>query len=335
MTKRELFIEIGGLAILILIGIIGPELASGNVQEFLGKMPQIYIMSIAALGLNIILGYCGMFHFGLAAFVGIGAYTAGILSYRNFPFGFGFWPLLIAGPCVSMVAGVCLGIPLMRVRGDYLAIVSLGFAEIVKDCLLNLQVITNGSQGLNPIPVPTIPYLSFSQTVKPWYFFTLAMLYICIRACKRLSKSKYGREWKAVRDDELAAGCIGINPIAVKMKALAVGCFLAGLAGVLYASKLETTAEPKTFDFNLSAMMIAMVILGGLGSIYGTIVGVFLLYMFEISSAMASEYIQVHYPNISQNYLFLDPNYWKLAVFGLALVLVARFRPRGILPEEA
>jgi len=337
MNKREMLLEGAVLFVLILIGVFGPMIPFSAVQVILGKMPQIFIISIAALGLNIIMGYCGMFHFGLAAFVGIGAYTLGILTFRNYPFGLGFWPLLIIGPCVTMVAGVCLGIPLMRVKGDYLAIVSLGFGEIVKDCMVNLSVITNGSQGLNPVPVPNFPEsfgISFSDTIRPWYFFTLIILFVCIRFCRQLSNSRFGRAWRAIRDDELAAGCIGLEQINVKLNALAVGCMLAGLSGVLYASKLETTAEPKTYDFNFSAMLIAMVILGGIGSVYGTVAGVCILYMFEIFSPMASEYIQSNFPTIADKYVFLDPNFWKLATFGLALVIMTRYKPKGIIPEE-
>jgi branched-chain amino acid transport system permease protein len=339
MNKREILTEIIILILLILIGIIVPKYIPQQsiIQEIFRKIPQMFIMAIAAIGLNIILGYAGMFHFGIGAFVAIGAYTIGILTYRNYPFGLDFWQLFIIAPLVTMVIGILLGLPLMRLKGDYLAIVTLGFAEIVKDTLVNVEVITKGTQGLDPIPAPSFPSswnISFTESDQPWYFFTLIILFICLRVCKNITSSNYGRLWKSIRDDEIAASCMGINPVSVKLRALAIGCFFAGLAGMLYASNLGTTVEPKNYDFNFSAMLIVMVILGGLGNVYGSILGVIILQGFDSLCAILSERIQRAAPSLIEQTIFLDPKNWKWLVFGLLLIIVVRFKPKGLLPEK-
>jgi branched-chain amino acid transport system permease protein len=310
------------------------------------QLTYIFIYAILALGLNVVVGYTGILHLGIAAFFGIGAYITGILTVPAYPFGFGFVASLVCATGGAALAGLLLGAPTLRLRGDYVAIVTLGFGEVTRFTLRNLEEITAGTRGLNPVPPPQLP--QFMHTPLGWlgiqpdwaldyrlfYYLALGLLLAVVLLLRNLERSRLGRAWVAIREDELAATCMGINAARVKLSAFALGCGLAGMAGCLYATALTSTAGPDAFDFNRSVIMLCCVILGGLGSIRGTLLGVFLLIGFDNVAAPALDgFLQRANINPGGS-AWLTFSNWKLMIFGLALILMMRFRPEGLLPSR-
>jgi branched-chain amino acid transport system permease protein len=303
------------------------------------QLTYIFIYAILALGLNVVVGYTGLLHLGIAAFFGIGAYITGILTVPAYPFQFGFLIALALSTVGAAVFGMLLGAPTLRLRGDYVAIVTLGFGEVTRFTLRNLEEITAGTRGLNPVPPPALPAAAatplgwlgigsdWSVDYRLFYYLALVVLVAVVGLLAYLERSRLGRAWVAIREDELAATCMGINAARVKLSALAIGCGLAGLAGCLYATTLTSTAGPDAFDFNRSMIMLCCVILGGLGSIRGTLLGVFLLVGFDnVVAPILDGLIQSADIDTADNPLFTFSN-WKLMIFGVALVLMVRFRP--------
>jgi branched-chain amino acid transport system permease protein len=310
------------------------------------QLTYIFIYAILALGLNVVVGYTGLLHLGIAAFFGIGAYITGILTVKAYPFQVGFLAAVAFSTAGAALFGLLLGAPTLRLRGDYLAIVTLGFGEVTRFTLRNLEEITAGTRGLNPVPPPELPQFmitplgwlgiqpDWSLDYRLFYYLSLGMLILVIALLKSLERSRLGRAWVAIREDELAATCMGINPARVKLSAFAMGCGLAGLAGCLYATALTSTAGPDAFDFNRSIIMLCCIILGGLGSLRGTLLGVFLLIGFDnVAAPVLDGLIQRININPNDNPL-LTFSKWKLAIFGLALILMMRFRPEGLLPAS-
>jgi len=307
-----------------------------------GQVTTLFIYCILALGLNVMVGYTGLVHLGIAAFFGIGAYLHAILTVPMNPFHWPFVAAAAASVLVTAGVGLFLGAPTLRLRGDYLAIVTLGFGEVVKVTLRNLEQITGGMKGLNPVPPPgagmTVAGIdighAFATDPRWFYYLTLAALALVVVAMRRLERSRLGRAWIAVREDELAAAAMGISAVRVKLSAFALSSAVAGLAGCLYAASLFTTADPNAYDFNRSIMVLCAVILGGLGSIPGTLLGVTLLVGFDtVLAPWADSWIQQLEINPSGSSL-LSFSGWRLAVFGLALVLVMRYRPEGLVPSR-
>jgi branched-chain amino acid transport system permease protein len=295
---------------------------------------RVLIFTLLGLGLNVVVGYTGLLHLGVAAFMAIGVYAHAIFTCSIYPFQFGFWISLLLAPLVGVAAGLILGSPTLRLRGDYLAIVTLGFGEITQDVLKNLDAITKGAQGINPLPPPALPGYTFeASSYVPWYVLYLAILMAVILLVRAIENSRLGRQWVAIREDELAAGCIGIQGTRAKLMAFALTAALCGLAGVLYATKLETTAEPTTYDFNVSMTVLCILIVGGMGSIRGVLVGAAIVMGFDILLKKVTEAAQQAGLASSTN-VFLTPTNWKYLIFGLALVLMMRFRPEGILPSS-
>ena len=265
-----------------------------------------------------------------------------ILTVPMYPFRIGFLPAAIAAVLVSAGTGLALGAPTLRLRGDYLAIVTLGFGEVAKVTLRNLEQITGGMKGLNPVPPPgagvTLGGVDLGKefAIDPRWFYYLALLALAgvVLAMRRLENSRLGRALVAVREDELAAQAMGISATRVKLSAFAMSSAVAGLAGCLYAASLSTTADPNAYDFNRSIMVLCAVILGGLGSIPGTLLGVAILVGFDtVLAPWADSWIQQMNINPTGSSL-LSFSGWRLAVFGLALVLVMRFRPEGLVPSR-
>lgn len=309
------------------------------------QLTYIFIYAILALGLNVVVGYAGLLHLGIAAFFGIGAYITGILTVNAYPFQFGFLAALVASTAGAAMLGMLLGAPTLRLRGDYVAIVTLGFGEVTRFTLRNLEEITAGTRGLNPVPPPDLPAVlhaplgwlgissDWSLDYRLFYYLSLGLLLVVIWLLSNLERSRLGRAWVAIREDELAATCMGINAARVKLSAFAIGCGLAGMAGCLYATTLTSTAGPDAFDFNRSMIMLCCVILGGMGSLRGALLGVFLLIGFDNVVAPALDgLLQAADIDASGN-RFLSFSNWKLMIFGLALVLMVRFRPEGLLPS--
>jgi branched-chain amino acid transport system permease protein len=315
-----------------------------DVRLGLGRqLVNVFIFAILCLALNLQAGYAGLLQLGIAAFFAIGAYTAGILTVDKYPFQLSFWGAIAVAPVTAGLAGLALGAPTIRLRGDYLAVVTLGFAEVVRVVLLNYENITDGPRGLNPLPEPWLP-----GAVHDWfpdgdparrlqflsmYFVALVLLIALVVAFRNLERSRLGRAFVALREDELVSACMGINPARIKLTAFALGAAIAGLAGALYATNLSTTADPNTYDFNYSTMVLCALIIGGLGSLRGALLGAFVLIAFDsVLSPLITTLIQKQVGDGSSNVLLTFTN-WRWLIFGLALILMMRFRPEGLWPS--
>ena len=330
--------ELVALAALAIAPLVVPALGGALG----GLVTNLFIYCILALALNVMVGYTGLVHLGIASFFGIGAYCVAILTVPMYPFQIGFLAATVVAVLVSAGTGLALGAPTLRLRGDYLAIVTLGFGEVVKVTLRNLEQITGGMKGLNPVPPPGAGVrlsgieLGKEFAIDPRWFYYLALfaLALVVLAMRRLENSRLGRALVAVREDELAAQAMGISATRVKLAAFAMSSAVAGLAGCLYAGSLSTTADPNAYDFNRSIMVLCAVILGGLGSIPGTLLGVAILVGFDtVLAPWADSWIQQM--NINPNGAsHLSFSGWRLAIFGVALVLVMRYRPEGLIPSR-
>jgi branched-chain amino acid transport system permease protein len=334
--RRVLSLEVILLALALLLPWFDSALyAAGLGQWTIGNdvCQRVLIFTLLALGLNVIVGYAGLLHLGVAAFMAIGVYAYAILACDIYPFRIGFWGALIAAPMICALAGLLLASPTLRLRGDYLAIVTLGFGEIVQDVLKNLDGITKGTQGINPLPPPNFFGAALNVSVyQPWYYLFLAVVVLVVIAVRNLERSRLGRQWVAIREDELAASCMGINPTRAKLVAFAITAAICGVAGVLYASKLETTAEPTSYDFNVSITVLSILIVGGTGSIRGVLMGAAIIMGFDIALKKITEGLQQAGITGTGN-VIMTPSNWKYLLFGLALVLMMRFRPEGIFPS--
>jgi branched-chain amino acid transport system permease protein len=303
--------------------------------QFAELMRPIFIFAILGLGLNVMTGLTGMLNLGIAAFMAIGAYTYAIFTCDIYPFQVGFWWGILFAALLAAAAGTLLGIPTTRLRGDYLAIVTLGFGEIVQDILRNLESITKGTQGINPLPGPTLFGFSFNQqSYLPWYYLLLTILLIVVALNYNLIHARTGRAWRAVREDELAARCMGISSGHARLLAFAFGSGIAGLAGGLWAGFLGSSGEPGNYDFQISIITLCLLIVGGMGSILGVLIGALIMIGFnsiilvKISQFMNSAGL------VSTTNVFTQPNNWKYMIFGMALILMMRYRPQGVCPEQ-
>ena len=314
------------------------------------QMPTLFIFAVLALALNVVVGYVGILHLGIAAFFGLGAYVTGILTVPAYPFEMGFYVAVVAATLVGALFGFLIGVPTLRLRGDYLALVTLGFGEVVRFSLRNLDAITAGTRGLNPVPPPVVPGLSlqWETDFRPFYYLTLLFLAGVYLLLSGLERSRLGRAWVAIREDELAANCMGLNTGRLKLAAFVLSAALAGLAGCLYATKYTSTGFPDAYDFNRSVFMLCCLILGGIGSRNGVLLGVTLLFAFEyLLSPVVDERLQAMVGPPSEKTVDLFGGYtvtfakemqtfagWRLFVFGVVLILMMRFRPAGLLPAN-
>ncbi len=298
-------------------------------------VPPILVFAILGLGLNIVAGFTGLLNLGSAAFMAIGAYAFAISTCSVYPFQIGFWPGLALATAMGGVCGLVLALPTMRLRGDYLAIVTLGFGEIVQDVLKNLDAITKGTQGLNPVPTPTLfGYVFTTANFAPWYYLFLALLLLAVAFCSNLLHSRIGRAWIAVREDELAARSMGIHAAKAKTIAMVVGAALCAAGGALWSSLQGTSIEPGYYNFQLSVIVLCIVIVGGLGSISGVLLGALIMIGFNsIVLAKLSELLGRHGVGGGSNVL-ASPNNWKYLIYGLALILMMRLKPAGLLPAK-
>ena len=308
------------------------------------QLSYIFIYAVLALGLNVVVGYTGLLHLGIAAFWGIGCYVTAILRVPGYPFQFGFLTAIVAATCASAGAGIVLGAPTLRLRGDYLAIVTLGFGEVVRFGIRNSDAITHGTQGLNPVPPPQLPSFvnrllesigwgtHWALEYRLSYYLMLAFLAAVVWLLHNLQRSRLGRAWMAIREDELAATCMGINAARVKLSAFAIGAGLAGLAGSLYATAIASAPGPDVFDFNHSIMVLCAVIIGGLGSLRGALLGTLLVFGFDsVLTPIVDSWVQRASGDLQQH-AWMTFSGWRLMLFGAALIIVMRFRPEGLLP---
>jgi branched-chain amino acid transport system permease protein len=303
----------------------------------MGSMNPILIFTLLALGLNIVVGFAGLLDLGYAAFFAIGGYTAAFLTAPQSPLPFrtDFWVALVVSFFVAAIFGLILGAPTLRLRGDYLAIVTLAFGEIVPRAFLNLEWLTNGSRGMNPIGRPHFfGYELLASDQVPWYYLIVAVSVFSVFMIARLQGSRLGRAWMAMREDEIAAASMGIDLVRTKLLAFALGASFSGFGGALYASMLQFI-DPFQFDFSISIMLLSMVILGGIGNIWGVLFGGLLMGAFNFiwvesaANAVRNLSTTLNVPLLAQ----IDLNNSKLMLFGLALVLMMLIRPEGIFPS--
>jgi branched-chain amino acid transport system permease protein len=356
MNRRAPFLRLASYWPLFALALFAalPFVPSNDVARYARQFTPVFVFAVLAFGLNVILGYTGVLHFGLAAFFGIGAYATGILAVREFPFQLSFPVLIVTSVVAAALIGVATTAPALRLRGDYLALVTMAFGLIAVFLLRNLDNITGGAKGLNPISPPLVPGmtdpdLSGIRYHRTWgltwraypyfYFLCLAVLALAYLFLGLLERSRLGRSWVALREDELAASCLGLNPARLKLLAIAIGAGLAGLAGGLYAVSQNTTADPGAYDFNRSIFVLCCVILGGLGNRNGVLLGVFLLVGFDlILSPVLDNWVQepatqAQFPAFMQGKEYTKLSMWRLGIFGAVLILMMRFRPEGLLPE--
>ena len=324
------------IVLLVLIGLIPLlDFVLPNELRVTPLMPPVLLFAIVGLGLTVATGFTGLLHLGVAAFVAIGAYTFAIATCSIYPFQLPWGLAVVLAGVAGCLCGLILGLPTIRLRGDYLAIVTLGFGEIVQDVLRNLDTITKGTQGINPLPGPNLGWGEILSSSPVWWFYlSLLILSITAFALHRLIHSPVGRAWIAVREDELAASCMGVSPTAIKLSAFALSSGLAAVGGALMASFLGSSGEPSNYDFQVSIMTLSMIIVGGLGSISGAILGSLL--MVGINSIVLAKLADwlASSQGIPSSNVFLSPGNWKYLIFGLALVLMMRFKNEGFLPAR-
>jgi len=318
--------------------------------QTLNSVTDAMVFVVLALGLNIVVGYAGLLDLGYAAFFAIGAYTTGILTSPLHHLEWNFWLAIWVCAAVASVFGLVLGAPTLRLRGDYLAIVTLAFGEIVPVTFRNLGKInipflgihnfnlTNGVQGLNPVGRPIIPLIGFEFEFNPlpWFYLILLIGALAIFASHRLENSRIGRAWMAMREDETAADCLGVNPIRTKLLAFALGASFSGFAGAFYAAKLQAIF-PELFKFQVSIMILCMVILGGMANIRGVVIGGFLIMFFDRVILAQSTMLVRSIGNALHNQALatVDLSLWRWFFFGLTLIVVMVLRPEGLFPSKA
>jgi branched-chain amino acid transport system permease protein len=359
-------IFLGALVLLVLL----PFLGSVN-GYYLEVAIQIGIYVALALGLNIVVGFVGLLNLGFVAFYAIGAYLWAVFGspQANAFIAGGLFPLsanwffvfLLLSIVVGALTGILLGLPVLRVRGDYLAVVTLGFAEVVRALVNNLDKpinLTNGPRGISPISKPPLffqPALEFfglqisDAKLYPLYFYflVLLMVFVIILVTRRLENSRVGRAWKAIREDEIAASSMGVPVVRMKLLGFAVGASFASAVGVLFAAK-QVFINPESFTFMESIGVLAMVILGGMGSVPGAVLGAtgvtilnlqllkgLSLWLNGLRQSGAELVIPLvgSYP-LSQLPAQFEPAKYERMVFGLILILMMIFRPQGILPPR-
>lgn len=271
----------------------------------------LIMFSLMAVGLNVVVGKSGILDLGYVAFFAIGAYTYALMSAHT---KLNFWEILPFAMGFAMLAGVILGLPALRLRGDYLAIITLGFGEIVRIIAINTPAI-GGAAGLTGIPGPT-PLAGVEFTVmdpRPYYWLTLTVLLLVVWGVLRLSHRKPGRAWEAIREDEDVAEFMGVATLKYKLWAFIIGGAVGGMAGAIYASQIRSI-QPELFTLTLSIMILACVVFGGMGNIWGVILGAVLLGYIPEKLRFLSDY--------------------RIIFFGLLMVVMMNIRPNGLLPRK-
>lgn len=329
-----------GLIAFVLVALPFVLAASGQ-QAWIRIVNFAILYTFLALGLNIVVGFAGLLDLGYVAFYAVGAYAYALLASPHFGLHLPVWVILPIGALTACVFGVLLGAPTLKLRGDYLAIVTLGFGEIIRIFLNNLDApvnVTNGALGINRIDPVKVGDFSFSAKTEifgmtmsgpqKYYFLLVALAILVIIINLRLQHSRIGRAWQAIREDEIAAKAVGINTRNIKLLAFAMGASFGGIAGGIFAA-MQGFVSPESFSLMESVMILAMVVLGGMGHIPGVILGAVLLALLP----EALRYSVVPLQKLAFGKVLVDPESLRMLVFGLALVLVMRFRPAGMWPS--
>ncbi|MCI5157103.1 MAG: branched-chain amino acid ABC transporter permease [Candidatus Electrothrix sp. AUS1_2] len=299
----------------VFVPILGILLVLFSSFPFFLSTYQINIMITAlmyvvlGLGLNIVVGVAGLLDLGYVAFYAVGAYSYALL---NLHFGIGFWTALPIGGLLAACFAILLGFPVLRLRGDYLAIVTLGFGEIIRLVLENWSEFSRGPGGISNIPRPGLfgMEMSLDQSINYLYYLMIALVVFTVFMVNRLQNSRIGRAWFALREDEIACQAMGIDKTRTKLTAFALGAFWAGIVGVIFAAK-TTFVNPSSFTFLESAIILCIVVLGGMGSVIGVIIAALVLMLLP-------EYLRA----------FAD---YRMLVFGATLVIMMVFRPKGLI----
>jgi branched-chain amino acid transport system permease protein len=358
---RRLLLPLGVVLFAVLYPTLLPTLDSipviGTLFPAVGTVVIMIVFTMMAVGLNVVVGYAGLLDLGYVAFYAAGAYTAAWLASQQFEqvtFHLGsvgvidtlpgihlsiFLVLIIAG-CFTALVGIVIGLPTLRLRGDYLAIVTLGFGEIVPQFVRNADSIkgfdlTHGAFGISPIDSPgfgetlndavglPVNYQQSTNRAEFYFYTALVLLLLTVFISVRLRDSRLGRAWVAIREDETAAAAMGVPLMRTKTWAYAIGAFFGGIAGAYYAS-FKGGAFPSDFYFNLSVFILCMVILGGMGSVWGAIVGgLFLSYLDQEGLAKIGTEVGIE-----------DVPKYNFGIYGLIIVIVMLFRPTGLIPER-
>lgn len=336
-TKKKAAFILLAISLMLLpfaLGLMGPS--------WVRTADYALLYCMLALGLNIVVGYAGLLDLGYIAFYALGAYMVAVLASPHLNIHVSPWLLIPIGAGFAGLAGAILGAPTLKLRGDYLAIVTLGFGEIVRLFMQNLDRpinITNGTQGISGIDNLSFfghdfgsGFDLFGQHFNGsylYYYLFLALVLIVIGICMRLENSRIGRAWVAIREDELAAKAMGINTRNIKLLAFAMGASFGGVAGGMFAS-FQGFIDPTSFSLMESIMVLCMVVLGGMGNIAGVILGAVLL---TLTPEVLREVIRP-----LQEALFgrqvVDPDNVRMLIFGIALVAMMLFRPEGLLPSR-
>jgi branched-chain amino acid transport system permease protein len=305
------------LLALLVVALIYPQVTNRYAQDV---AVNVLIYICLGLGLNIVVGLAGMLDLGYIAFYGVGAYTYALL---NTHFGISFWVTLPAAALLACLAGCIIGYPTLRMRGDYLAIVTLGFGEIVRIILNNWMSLTNGPNGILGVKAPSILWPNFAEGLSfemlylkklhYLYYIALGLAIITIIAVRHLNFSRIGRAWESIREDETAAELMGVNTFLLKLLAYAMGALFAGLAGAFFCARMRFVS-PESFTFLESAMVLSMVVLGGMGSIPGIMLGAAALIIL---------------PEV-----FREFETYRMLAFGLAMIVMMLFRPAGLIPAK-
>lgn len=298
----------GYLALLIALVAILPPLVGNYWTQILGDI-GIYVM--LGIGLNVVVGFAGLLDLGYVAFFAIGAYGYGLVASPQFGIHVPFWVMLPA--CVAMAAmgGALLGIPVLRMRGDYLAIVTLGFGEIIRIVLNNLDPVTNGPRGLLRIDPPMIGDFAVNNPMR-WYYMILLGILFSVFVADRLNNSRLGRAWVAMREDQDAAGIMGVNILKTKLLAFTIGASFAGMGGAIFAAR-QGSIFPENFSLMVSVNVLCLIIIGGMGSIPGVILGAVVL---------------IGLPEVLR-----EVQLYRMLAFGGLLVAMMIFRPTGFIPS--
>ncbi|PLX41358.1 MAG: branched-chain amino acid ABC transporter permease [Deltaproteobacteria bacterium] len=303
MDKRY---AIPAAALILTLAIIFPNIVS---EYRINTMISALIYVVLGLGLNIVVGLAGLLDLGYVAFYAVGAYSYALLNHH---FGLSFWACLPLGALLGAFFGILLGIPVLRLRGDYLAIVTLGFGEIIRLILENWNEFSFGPSGIANISNPTFfgQEISRSSGILFIYYLMIALVIFTIFVVNRLQNSRLGRSWVALREDEIACQAMGIDRMKTKLAAFALGATWAGMVGVIFAAK-TSFINPASFTFLESAIILSIVVLGGMGSILGVILAAFVLILLPEELRAFSEY--------------------RMLIFGASMVLMMVFRPQGII----
>jgi branched-chain amino acid transport system permease protein len=354
--------------VLIVLGFFYPQYVESlrdlpAIGEFIPSLPSMVIMivfTMMAVGLNIVVGYAGLLDLGYVAFYAAGAYTAAWFASQQFDqwtFHFGsvgiskelpgihlsIWLVLVLAGLFTALCGILIGLPTLRLRGDYLAIVTLGFGEIIPQAVRNGDNVfgfdlTHGTFGISPIDSPGfgevgeslgLP-LSYQQSFdrEQWFYWTaLALLLFTVFCSVRLRDSRLGRAWIAIREDETAAAAMGVPLMRTKTWSYAIGAFFGGVAGAFYSS-FRSGAFPSDFYFNISVFLLCMVILGGMGSVWGVILGGMILGYLNVAglATLGSK--------IQEAGIDFEPTKYQFGFYGVIIVLMMLFRPTGLIPER-